>query len=168
MRPPSKPQTTNFSYVGLGYYSLTWRCYARQPHFLQGDRVELVRAQFLRASTETNVVAVAHCYMPDHVHQLVRGESADADAKQYIARGKQYSGYYFKKAFGVKLWERDGFHRVLLADEQPVIVARYIMANPVRAGLVAQAQNYPHTGSEVYSFEQLVEWAYGPDVHLHI
>lgn len=161
MRPPYKQRTNSFSYVGFSYYSLTWLCYARQRHFLQQDRVELVREQFLRASAETNVVSVAHCYMPDHVHQLVRGESADADAKQYIARGKQYSGYYFKKAFGVKLWERDGFTRVLLGDEEPVIVGRYIVENPVRAGLVVDREQYPYTGSQAYSFKESIEWAYG-------
>ena len=149
-----------FCYIGFGYYSLTWLCYARQNLFTQQDRFELVRAQFLRASEETGVVNVAYCYMPDHVHQLVKGQTAQADAKVYIKLAKQYSGYYFKQAFHVKLWERDGFNRVLLGDYQPQSAAKYIIENPVRAGLVAKAEDYPYTGSELYGLKGLIDWVY--------
>ncbi len=152
--------TNNFCYIGFGYYSLTWRCFAQQTLFTQHDRFELVRAQFLRASGETKVVNVAYSFMPDHVHQLVKGDTPTADAKRYIKLAKQYSGFYFKQAFHLKLWERDGFTRVLLADHEPQVAARYIIENPVRAGLVRRVEDYPFTGSQRYTMKQLMEWAY--------
>jgi REP element-mobilizing transposase RayT len=38
--------------------------------------------------------------------------------------------------FGDRLWQRYGFERVLRDDEATLDVARYILRNPVRAGLV--------------------------------
>jgi putative transposase len=160
MATANSVSTNSFCYTGFGYYSLTWRCFARHTLSTQQDRFELVRAQFLRASEDTKVINVAYCFMTDHVHQLVKGDAPDADVKQYIRRAKQYSGFYFKQVFQVKLWERDGFNRVLLGDYEPQIAARYIVENPVRAGLVRKAEDYPFTGSQIYTMKQLMEWAY--------
>jgi hypothetical protein len=46
---------------------------------------------------------------------------------------------------------------VLRDDEAAVSVARYILENPVRAGLIASVQEYPFSGSAVYPVEQLLD-----------
>ena len=38
---------------------------------------------------------------------------------------------------------------------------KYIIENPVRAGLVADAREYPFWGSQVYTREQLLEYISG-------
>ena len=149
-----------FDYKGLNYYSLTWNCDYRQSFFTQADRVDLVRAQFLRASSETDVVIDAYCFMPDHVHQLGHGQTLTADAKDYIRRAKQYSGFYFSKEFRNKLWQRYGYDHILRRDDEPRLTVRYIIENPVRKGLVAKPEDYPYTGSAIYTMQQLLEWAY--------
>jgi REP element-mobilizing transposase RayT len=96
--------------------------------------------------------------MPDHVHLLTEGQSVDSDARRFIAHAKQLSGFHFKKQFdGERLWQRYGFERTLRADEPTLRVARYTLENPVRAGLVTRAQDYPFCGSDVYSLEQVLE-----------
>ena len=160
MNAHANGQEGNFSYIGFQYYSLTWSCHDGQSLFTQQDRIDLVRAQFLRASKETNVADVAHCFMPDHFQELVKGESSDADAERYIRKAKQYSGFYFKQAFHLKLWVRKGFKRVLIDDYAPRAAIKYIIENPVRAGLVTRVENYPFTGSAKYTIEELMEMAY--------
>jgi REP element-mobilizing transposase RayT len=98
--------------------------------------------------------------MPDHLHLLVEGKTDDADCKRFIARVKQYSGFYFKRQFGTPLWQRYGFERVLRDDEQTFVVARYILENPVRAGLAATVEEYPFVGSSEYSLSELIASAY--------
>jgi len=95
--------------------------------------------------------------MPDHLHLLVEGTGDDSDCRRFIKSAKQYSGYYFEKDFKQKLWQRYGFERVLRDDEATVVVARYILNNPVRAGLVADPRDYPFTGSEKYSVDEILE-----------
>ena len=148
-----------FDYVGRHYDSLTWCCDYRKPHFTQADRVELVKQQFLRACSESDFEIDAYCFMPDHVHQLVRGVLLESNARRYITLAKQYSGYYFSRAYGEKLWQRYGHDR-WLPDEQAVrAVVGYIIKNPVQAKLVERIEDYPHIGSGTRSLEELIEWA---------
>ena len=95
--------------------------------------------------------------MPDHVHLLVEAQSDDSDGRQFIKRAKQFSGYYFKQRFGTPLWQRYGYEHVLRGDEDTLPVARYILENPLRAGLVASVDEYPFVGSTMYSVREILE-----------
>ena len=147
----------SFDYVGLRQYFLTFCTHNRARLFVTADAVEVARTQIARASTEQRMSVIAYCYMPDHVHLLVEGQSEDSDCRRFIARSKQYSGFYYQAAFGRRLWQRYGYEHVLRSDEDAVSVARYILENPVRAGMVAAVQDYPFSGSSVYSLEQLLD-----------
>lgn len=98
--------------------------------------------------------------MPDHVHQLVRGRTATADGRKFIRKAKQYSGFYFSQGFNQRLWQRYGRDQVIRDDEDIRPIAQYIIENPVRAGLVARPEDYPFIGSQIYSREELMSWAY--------
>jgi REP element-mobilizing transposase RayT len=95
--------------------------------------------------------------MPDHVHFLAEGKAENSDCLRFIARGKQYSGYHYKAKFGHRLWQRYGYEHTLRSEEATISVARYILENPVRAGLVARIDEYAFSGSSVYSLEQILE-----------
>jgi hypothetical protein len=73
------------------------------------------------------------------------------------ALAKQYSGFYYKKQLTRSLRQRYGFERVLRNDEATLIVAKYIIENPVRAGLVTCCRAYPFTGSCVYTLDQILD-----------
>ena len=128
----------------------------RQRAFVTQSVVDLFYAQFLRSATEESVALIAYCFMPDHVHLLVAGTSETADGKRFIALAKQYSGFYYKQRTHQKLWQRYGFERVLRNDEATLAVARYIIENPVRAGLVMNARDYPFLGSSVYTADEIL------------
>jgi putative transposase len=149
-----------FDYIGLNYYSITWCCDRRKPFFSNAAHVDLVRKQFLRAASETEIAIVAECFMPDHVHKLVKGCSPRADGRRYMKLAKQYSGYYFKQAYREALWQRYGHDRFLRKDDEPRTIVRYILENPVRAGLVGKVEDYPFIDSQLHTLEELIEWAY--------
>jgi len=128
-----------------------------RPQFTRREVVELVLSHFFQQASETGFVIVTYCFMPDHVHLLIEGTEARSDCRRFITRGKQFSGFYFATTFGGKLWQRYGFERVLRDDEATFVVARYILQNPVRAGLVQRVEDYPFVGSQVYSLEELLE-----------
>jgi len=158
---PLHPQPLrNCDYVGPHYYSLTWCCYYRQRLFSQADRVELVRAQFLRAGEEAEFDNVAYCFMPDHVHKVIKGRLATSDARKYIKLAKQYSGYYYKQAFGTRLWQRYGYDRICRSEPEPSKWVAYVIENPVRAGLAKRIEDYPFTGSSCCSLKELIEIAH--------
>src|SRR5688572_22767183 len=141
---PLHPQPLrDFNYIGHYYYFLTWNCDYRQPLFIEADRVNLVREQFLRAERGAKFDNVAYCFMPDHVHKVIKARTSTSDAKKYIKLAKQYSGFYYSKAFGSRLWQRYGYDRVALRDDEPRAWVRYIIENPVRKGLVEKVEDYP-------------------------
>jgi hypothetical protein len=75
-----------------------------------------------------------------------------------VHRAKQRSGYVFVRKRGERLWQESYFDRLVRRDESLPDVIRYIIANPVRAGLVTRAVDYPHWGSSTHSREELLEF----------
>jgi hypothetical protein len=51
---------------------------------------------------------------------------------------------------------QDGFYdHVLRREEDSLAIAAYIVANPVRAGLVKSVTEYSYSGSSLYSLHEL-------------
>ena len=144
-----------FDYLGVRQYFLTFCTYHRARLFTDPARVGLVSTQISRASQEEGFSVIAYCFMPDHIHLLVEGTSDVSDCLRFIARAKQYAGFYYKRVFKDRLWQRFGYEHVLRDEEAAISVARYILENPVRAGIARTVQEYPFSGSSVYSIEQL-------------
>ena len=106
MRKRAPSRLKGFDYLGRHRYSLTLCTARRRPLFVSGPVVTRVLSQILRASVEHDVAVLAYCFMPDHVHLLVEGQTARSDGKRFIVRAKQYSGYDYSKQFGGRLWQR--------------------------------------------------------------
>jgi len=158
MRTGKPEHLKAFSYLGLHRYSLTFCTHERSPVFITTPAVDLVLTQISRAAAENAFVVIAYCFMPDHLHLLVEGESDASDCRQFIARSKQYSGFYYSQAHGTRLWQRYSFEHVLRDEQKSVVVARYILQNPERAGLVKRIEDYPYVGSLVWPMPALLDW----------
>ena len=146
-----------FDYVGLYRYFLTFCCHARRPVFTSQPAVGLVLSQILRAGDDERFAVAAYCFMPDHVHLLVEALSDSSDARRFIARAKQLAGFHYAAAHRRKLWQRYSFEHVLRDDEDTRRVARYILENPVRGGLVRCPKDYPFVGSCLFTIDEILE-----------
>jgi putative transposase len=140
--------------------TLCFCTHERARHFTAADHVSLTYEQILRAAGEQCFVVTAYCFMPDHVHPLVEGLYNESDLRVLLARARQYSAFYFKKHHGRRLWQRYGYERVVRGSEDTFAVARYILENPVRAGIVERIEDYPFIGSSVYPLSALIESVY--------
>ncbi len=69
---------------------------------------------------------------------------------------KQSTAFYWRRSSGGQLWQRGYYDRVLRPDEDTAVVSRYVLANPVRAGLVADPTAYPFQGSDTTTMENLL------------
>jgi putative transposase len=149
-----------FSYVGIHQYSLTF-CTADRAHiFREEASVTAAIAQILRGAGEERFSVIAYCCMPDHVHLVVEGLTEQSDLKKFIRRAKQYSGYAHSQRTGQRLWQRYGYEHVIRDDERLNQVVRYVIENPVRAGLVEHPGDYPFLGSSLYTLAELIDFAY--------
>lgn len=89
--------------------------------------------------------SLAYVVMPDHLHWLIQLQ-ASGFLSRSIGRVKAISGRKANRILGLtgKAWQ-PGFHDHALRKEEDVEnFARYIVLNPVRAGLVSSIRDYPH------------------------
>ena len=162
-RVPCYPEhLRTFDYIGRYRYFLTF-CTANRRHcFTDRSAVDVVTRQFLRAADGYGFAVAAYCFMPAHVHLLVEGEREGSDCKRFIKAATQYSGFAYSRARRERLWQRYGFERVLRHEEATSEVIRYIVANPLRAGLARSPEDYPFWGSFRHTREELLEFIAGP------
>ena len=153
----------DFDYIGMHWHFLTFCTEGRAKRFEDAGAVDIVHSQILRAADDQGFEITAYCYMPDHAHFLVRGTYEAAEALTFISRAKQYSAYHYKQRFGLRLWQRYSYEHVLREDIEEAATIRYIIDNPVREGLVRQAADYPFTGPQRYSLEELEQLAIASD-----
>jgi REP element-mobilizing transposase RayT len=85
--------------------------------------------------------------MPDHAHLLVEGLTASSDLRRFVKMPKQRSGGAHSRKYHQPLWQEGYFERVLRDPDDAAQVARYIVMNPVRAGLVMEPCHYPYVGA---------------------
>jgi putative transposase len=97
-----------FDYLGLYRYFLMFCTHQRHQAFVAAERVDLVLMHILRTSTEQGMAMIAYCFMPDHVHLPIEGTEPASDCRAFIARAKQFSGFYYAKTFRERLWQRYG------------------------------------------------------------
>jgi putative transposase len=145
--PDGGPRIRGFDYKGTHRYSLTICAHDRRSVFVDAAVVDAVLQQILRTAAARSFAVLAYCFMPDHLHLLVEGLSDDADLQKFMKSWKQATGFAYSKSHaGERLWQVGFFDHVLRAEESLDRQARYILANPVRAGLARAVDEYPFAG----------------------
>ena len=124
-------------------YLLTTATHQRQPIFDDFALARLLVAELRAASEEGWVTSLAWVVMPDHLQWLVELDGHPLD--RLMRRIKSNSARHINRRRGHSgvLWQQ-GFHdRAIRRKEDLLPVARYIIANPLRAGLVERIGDYP-------------------------
>jgi len=137
----------SFSYRGYYRYFITIRSQGFKHHFVNDEVVAKLIKILKSTCAQESFLVWAYCFMPDHVHLLIEGRNSNADMKVFVALFKQRTAYWFKSIYGVQLWEANYYEHVLRNDEATRAVARYIIQNPVRKGIVKDCSKYPYSGS---------------------
>ena len=124
-------------------YHVTSRGNARAPIFLEDCDRRLILRILSDVVARYRWVCHAYCLMTNHFHLLIETPEAnlsrgmrqlDGLYTQRFNRAHERVGHILQGRFGAVLVERDA-HLLELA--------RYVVLNPVRAGLVATAEAYP-------------------------
>jgi len=123
-------------------YLLTTVTAQRQPLFADFNASRtLIRAMRFQAERD-NICSLAFVVMPDHLHWLVELRGA-ASLSAVMASVKRFSARHCP-VDREPVWQ-PGFHdHALRADDDVRAAARYVVANPLRAGLVKSLWDYPH------------------------
>lgn len=103
-----------------------------------------------------NRVQAIYCFMPDHLHIVLRGQSPDSDLWKAIVDFKQRTGYWFGKNQPQIKWQKDFYDHILRKAEHMGDVFAYLMANPVVKGTASDWQEYPYKGAIGLDFNDIV------------
>lgn len=124
-------------------YLVTTVTFGRARLFNDWRLGRLMVAELRHAQDLGLVHSLAWVVMPDHLHWMF--ELRSGTLTQLMRRVKSRSAIALNRAIGGqgRLWQ-EGFHdKALRKEEELLNTARYIVANPLRAGLVRSVRNYP-------------------------
>ncbi len=100
---------------------------------------------------------LAWCVMPNHVHVLI--ETWEGYSLPKVAQGwKSFTARLINLHLGRTgtVWMRDYFDRYIRDDQHLAATIAYIHGNPVKAGLVASEQEWPHSSAKLYGYADVL------------
>ncbi len=127
-------------------YFVTTVCHQRRRHFEKWDTASAFCRKFHSAELWKDSMLLCWVLMPDHLHFMVDlGEEESLSA--LLRRVKAITSRTVRKVgcdINGPVW-MSGFHERLMRDGlNREAAARYIIANPIRAGLVKSCRDYPY------------------------
>ncbi|MFJ2984111.1 MULTISPECIES: REP-associated tyrosine transposase [unclassified Pseudomonas] len=132
-----------FSQPG-GLYLLTTVTHERRRIFSQLQFARGVIQQLRQAELDGHCQSLAWVVMPDHVHWLIELRSGTLCCLMRRFKSRSSHALYQRGMRREKVWQPGYQDRALRREDSVLQVARYIVANPIRAGLVDRAGDYPH------------------------
>jgi REP element-mobilizing transposase RayT len=125
-------------------YLISATTHGRTPVFLDFRSACIASAAFVRPVVLGHNRLLAWVLMPDHVHWLLQLGDGEQLAGS-VGRMKAVSAREVARQAGRqgRVWAPAFHDRAMRREEDLVAVARYIVANPLRAGLVRTLREYP-------------------------
>ena len=102
-----------------------------------------VVASLAREQVRQGAHTLAFVVMPDHFHWLLQ-LPRHVDLSQCVSNVKSSSAKVINRLRNTSgpIWQHGFFDRGIRSDEDLIAVARYIVANPLRAGIVEDIGRY--------------------------
>jgi putative transposase len=131
-------------------HHVTQRGNRRQPTFFSDDDYVAYRALLAEGCRTAGVEVWGYCLMPNHVHLILTPRDADGlraalaeTHRRYTRRVNQREGWTGY------LWQ-GRFASVPMDETHLLACARYVELNPVRARLVARAEDWPWSSARAH------------------
>ncbi|MBV4504646.1 transposase [Pseudomonas sp. BW13M1] len=126
------------------FYLLTTVTHRRRPLFLDFHYARTVVKYLRLADQEGSCQSLAWVVMPDHLHWLVELEDVTLSTLMRYFKARSSQELHKVGGSSTPVWQAGYHDRALRKEDDVVMVARYIIANPLRAGLVDSVGSYSH------------------------
>ncbi|ETI58495.1 REP-associated tyrosine transposase [Marinomonas profundimaris] len=126
-------------------YFITFNTLDRIPHFNDFSVARLFCQQIEANQKHHKCAWLTWVLMPDHFHGLVKLNNHSSTLPTIIGNLKGTSAFEINKHLkkNGSLWQSSFYDRALRAEDDRLNIARYIIANPLRRGLVKNVKDYP-------------------------
>lgn len=119
----------------------------RYPWFEHLQVARIVINALRHLHDQGHVISLAWCLMPDHLHWLfILQEGTLCSTINQLKGRSSFACNRVLKREG-RLWAPAFHDRAVRGQEDVRTLARYVVANPLRAGLVDDIGQYPHWDS---------------------
>lgn len=131
-------------------HHVTQRGNRRQQTFFQDSDYELYK-QLLAAWCSRRQVAVwAYCLMPNHVHLILTPKDSKGLARAVGEAHRRYTlTVNAREGWRGYLWQ-GRFASFPMDPTHLMNAVRYVLLNPVRAGLTKEATDWPHSSARAH------------------
>jgi putative transposase len=137
--------------VAAGFpHHVTQRGNRRQTVFFEPADYALYRDLLAERCRKASVEVWAYCLMPNHVHLVLTPSTPDGLARAIGETHRQYTGFINARARWTGHLFQGRFSSVALDDAHLVAAARYVALNPVRARLVACAEDWAWSSARAH------------------
>jgi REP element-mobilizing transposase RayT len=113
------------------------------------------RELLLHAAAREGLFCPAYCLMPDHVHLLWMGLRHDTDQKN----GMSFLRTHLEPLLSPHKFQPQAHDHVLSGEERKrgafAKICFYILANPIRAGLIKEPERWPFCGAVIPGYPRL-------------
>jgi putative transposase len=130
--------------LGQQVYLVTTCTHERMPLLHSWPTARAVVHEMRHLHEAAWVASLAFVIMPDHLHWLFRLEAASLERVMACLKGRSARTINAHLQRHGPVWQRGYHDRALRHDEAMRPIARYLVANPLRAGLVNDIGEYPY------------------------
>ena len=124
-------------------YHVTWTTHQRHPSFHDFQTAQTFAQQILFFEKNQRAISLAWVIMPDHFHWLVQLQAEPLSSLIKALKARSALAINKSQNKKGKFWQ-DGFYdRAVRNEDDLKSIARYIIANPIRAGLSQKVGDYP-------------------------
>jgi putative transposase len=144
------------AYYGEVSVSITANLAPRIPAFRDSSLVETMLTLLNEAVEKHHSTVPIYCFMPDHLHLVIKGVDFTSRPKSAMDGFKYRSGLWLREYRPEIGWQDDYYDRKIRKYEEWRRVGCYFLHNPVRRGIVEDPFEYPHTGSIGWDLRKLI------------
>lgn len=124
-------------------YVLTSVTHDRPCLFVDWQVGRFVAQEFRRADDSGVTGTLAWVVMPDHFHWLIELRAGSLGEVVRGVKSRSAKAINRSRKGGGPIWQKGYHDRALRREDDVAEIARYIVANPLRAGLVSKLGAYP-------------------------
>jgi REP element-mobilizing transposase RayT len=118
-------------------YHVTTVTLDRTPHFAELDKGRKVVRELKTLQEQGKAETLCYVLMPDHLHWLMVLQDDNLPEVMRLLKGRS------AHAIGQALWQANYYDHAVRQEEDLRKMARYMVANPLRANLVNSIGDYP-------------------------
>ena len=140
-------------WIDFAIYFVTICTFRRRPILARVAIADILVEELRHARQRHGWAIGSYVIMPDHVHFFCAPDPGAKNLSHFMREWKSWTGRRINAlsprptTAATTLWQREFFDHILRSEESYAQKWDYVRDNPVRAGLVRVAQDWPYSGT---------------------